>query len=230
MYLYIQEETESITRENAVVGSVIFCKMKKSIDKREAREYSKKHPKSYNIKSYSTNLYYTKRDNGGVTMGKKEETPKTLKDFREATMELDNIYSMFPKSCGLSEAEYWSLLLIYEGVVTQSQISERLFLSRQTLNSAFKQLRKKGLVILEPYEENQRSKQAFLTDAGKAYVEEYVLQMHRIEENAWKQMSEEEQMLLTETTRKFSDLIRKELEVSKANMMRSSSEGLRPQP
>ena len=115
-------------------------------------------------------------------------------------------------------------------LTTLQREANRLFLSRQTLNSAFKQLRKKGLVILEPYEENQRSKQAFLTDAGKAYVEEYVLQMHRIEENAWKQMSEEEQMLLTETTRKFSDLIRKELEVSKANMMRSSSEGLRPQP
>lgn len=42
-------------------------------------------------------------------------------------MELDNLYSVFPKSCGLSEAEYWSLLLIYEGIATQSQISDRAF-------------------------------------------------------------------------------------------------------
>ena len=97
-------------------------------------------------------------------MDKNSETPKTLTAFREATMELDNLYSLFPKFCGLSEAEYWSLLFIYEGIVTQSQISDQLFLSRQTLNSAFKQLRKKGLIRLEPYEDNQRSKQAFLTD------------------------------------------------------------------
>mgnify|MGYP006068317411 FL=1 len=71
-------------------------------------------------------------------MDRKEESLKTLTAFREATMELDNVYSLFSKSCGLSEAEDWSLLLIYEGAVTQSQISSQLSLSRQTLNSAFK--------------------------------------------------------------------------------------------
>lgn len=161
-------------------------------------------------------------------MKRDAEGPKILTEFREATMELDNIYSVFPKSCGLSEAEYWSLLLIYEGVVTQSQISNQLFLSRQTLNSAFKQLRKKGLVRLEPYEENQRSKQAFLTDAGKLFVEKNVLRMHRVEESAWQQMSGEEQVALIELIRKFSELIRKELK--KSDTMQCSSEGLRPQP
>ena len=161
-------------------------------------------------------------------MKRDAEGPKTLTEFREATMELDNIYSVFPKSCGLSEAEYWSLLLIYEGVVTQSQISNQLFLSRQTLNSAFKQLRKKGLVRLEPYEENQRSKQAFLTDAGKLFVEKNVLRMHRVEESAWQQMSGEEQVALIVLIRKFSELIRKELK--KSDTMQCSSEGLRPQP
>ncbi|HIX15930.1 MAG TPA: winged helix DNA-binding protein [Candidatus Hungatella pullicola] len=144
-------------------------------------------------------------------MDKNSETPKTLTAFREATMELDNLYSLFPKFCGLSEAEYWSLLFIYEGIVTQSQISDQLFLSRQTLNSAFKQLRKKGLIRLEPYEDNQRSKQAFLTDTGKPFVEKNVLQMHRIEERAWRQMSGEEQEALTKLTKKFCGLIQKEL-------------------
>ena len=115
-------------------------------------------------------------------MGKDLSKPETLESFREATMRMDNVYSRFSKICGLSDAEYWSLLMIYEGGATQSQISGQLFLSRQTLNSAFKQLRKKGLVRLEPYAENQRSKQAFLTDAGKEFVEKYVLQMHRLEE------------------------------------------------
>ena len=34
-----------------------------------------------------------------------------IEAFREATMELDNTYSLFYKACGLSEAEYWSLIL-----------------------------------------------------------------------------------------------------------------------
>ncbi len=147
-------------------------------------------------------------------MGQKESSAKTLAAFREATMELDNLYSHFPKSCGLSEAEYWSLLLIYEGIVTQSRISEQLFLSRQTLNSAFKQLQKKGLIRLEPYQDNLRSKRAFLTEAGKAFVEENVLRMHRVEERAWQHMSQEDQAVLTALIRKFSSCIRKELDDS----------------
>ena len=147
---------------------------------------------------------------------KQDPSPlKTLASFREATMELDNIYSMFSKSCGLSDAEYWSLLLMYEGAATQSQISAQLFLSRQTLNSAFKQLRKKGLVRLEPYEENQRSKRAFLTDAGRVFVEKYIVQMHQVEEKAWGQMDEAEQAMLTTLTRKFSGLIQQELKSTK---------------
>lgn len=147
-------------------------------------------------------------------MGQKESSAKTLAAFREATMELDDLYSRFPKSCGLSEAEYWSLLLIYEGIVTQSRISEQLFLSRQTLNSAFKQLQKKGLICLEPYQDNLRSKRAFLTEAGKAFVEENVLRMHRVEERAWQHMSQEDQAVLTALIRKFSSCIRKELDDS----------------
>lgn len=133
--------------------------------------------------------------------------PEALESFREATMELDNTYSTFSKACGLTDNEYWSLLLIYEGVVTQSKISERLFLSRQTLNSAFKQLVKKGLVCLEAYEENQRTKQAFLTDNGIQFVEKHIVHMHQIEEKAWEMMSKEECATLTRLTRKYNSLV-----------------------
>ena len=152
-------------------------------------------------------------------MKQNSEIQTTLAAFREATWELDNTYTLFPKSCGLSEVEYWSLLLIYEGVATQSQVSERLFASRQTLNSAFKQLRKKGLIRLEPYEENQRSKQSFLTDIGRAFVEEHIMRMHRIEENAWKKLSSDEHNALIRLTKKISSLIQNEMEHSKINMV-----------
>lgn len=152
-------------------------------------------------------------------MKKEPASFNTLTAFREATMELDNVYSLFSKSCGLSDAEYWSLLLIYEGAATQSQISDQLFLSRQTLNSAFKQLRRKGLIQLVPYEENQRSKQAFLTDEGRTFVERHVVQMHQIEERAWQQMDEEERAMLTRLTQRFSHLIRQEFKFSKLDMV-----------
>lgn len=144
-------------------------------------------------------------------MSKDINLAKTLNEFRQATMEMDNVYSMFSKSCGLTEAEYWSLLLISDGVDTQSKISEKLFVSRQTLNSAFKQLLKKGFVQLVPIEGNQRSKQAVLTDSGRAFVNKYILNMRRSEENAWRSMHVKEREALTALTKKFSSLIKEEL-------------------
>lgn len=132
---------------------------------------------------------------------------KTLKIFRETTMELDRIYSMFSKSCGLSEPEYWSLLLIYEGVETQSKICEKLSLSRQTLNSAFKQLIKKELIYLEPYENNLRTKKTTLTEKGLRFVEKNILLMHSLEEQAWSKMTTEEQSKLSELSGKFRDYL-----------------------
>ena len=131
----------------------------------------------------------------------------TLRAFRETTMELDNLYSFFPKRCGLSEPEYWSLLLIYEGVVIQSKISEQLFLSRQTLNSAFRQLVRKDLVNLEPFENNQRTKKATLTPKGRRLVEEQIMNMHRIEEQAWERLDAGERETLAGLTRKFADVL-----------------------
>ena len=130
-----------------------------------------------------------------------------LKDFRETTRELDNLYSVFPKSFGLSEPEYWSLLLIYEGVVTQSRISRQLFLSRQTLNSAFKQLVKKQLIVLETFEDNQRTKRAVLTAKGSELAEKLAVRMHQVEKKAWENLEKEEQELLTRLTRKYADAL-----------------------
>lgn len=130
-----------------------------------------------------------------------------LKDFRETTRELDNLYSVFPKSFGLSEPEYWSLLLIYEGVVTQSRISRQLFLSRQTLNSAFKQLVKKQLIVLETFEDNQRTKRAVLTAKGSELAVKLAVRMHQVEKKAWENLEKEEQELLTRLTRKYADAL-----------------------
>lgn len=67
--------------------------------------------------------------------------------FQKAIMKLHQIYSMLPTMCGVSKAEYWSLLLVQAGFLTQRQISKQLSLSPQTLCSAFKQLQEKNWYI-----------------------------------------------------------------------------------
>ena len=131
----------------------------------------------------------------------------SLAAFRAASMQFDAAYARFAKLCGLSETEYWSLLLVSEGAATQREICGKLSISPQTLNSAFKQLVGKGLVHLEPLEHNQRTKQIILTQAGKQFVEQNVARMHHIEEQAWQTLSPEEQESLTVLTRRFGALI-----------------------
>ncbi len=137
-----------------------------------------------------------------------------VSQFREATMELDQVHSLFSRACRLSEPEYWSLLLVYEGIRTQSEISAQLSMSRQTLNSAFRQLVKKGLIRLKIREGDLRSKQAFLTEDGKQFVETYIIRMHRLEEEAWLLLEEEERAALVAATGKYSGLLRELLQNS----------------
>lgn len=145
-------------------------------------------------------------------MGRNDYDANNLIAFREVLMEFDAVYAKFAKNCGLSETEYWSLLLISEGVITQSEISEKLSLSRQTLNSAFRQLIKKGLLHLETLENNQRVKKAILTMEGQEIVNKNIVKMRRLEEKAWKSMTEEEREALIGLIRKYSSLVEDALE------------------
>ena len=132
------------------------------------------------------------------------EKATSLDALNEAFMELDHAYDKLAKSCGLSEPEYWSLVLIRHGVETQREISERLALSPQTVNSAFKLLLKKGLVRLEPYTHDQRSKRAVLTEDGRAFVAEHIVRLEMVEARAWDTLSAEEQSALSYLLRRFS--------------------------
>lgn len=135
-----------------------------------------------------------------------------LETFRDEYKDLESVYATFSKMCGLSEAEYWSLLMIHEGVTTQRDISERLSLSRQTVNSAFSQLVKKELIYLKTVENNLRTKRAFLTESGTLFVERYVITMHGIEEEVWHMMKAEERTQLTKLIRKYKELMKEALQ------------------
>lgn len=132
--------------------------------------------------------------------------------FREASMELDAAYSLFAKTCGLSVTEYWSLLLVSQGIRTQSELSAHLSISKQTLNSAVMLLKRKGLISLGPSESSQRVKIILLTGAGRQFIKEHISLMHQTETRAWESLSAEEQVTLTKLTQKFCTLLISALE------------------
>ena len=137
----------------------------------------------------------------------------TIEALNEAIKEVGRAYDLLAKAGGLSDPEFWSLDLIYHGAQTQREIAERLYLSPQTLNSAFKLLVKKGLVELTPFPHDQRSKRAALTAAGRAFVEEKVLPLEGVEAKAWAMLAPEEQAALVGLTRRFGGALRRCLQL-----------------
>lgn len=175
------------------------------------------------IRKYDFRLYRRKGDDA---MRPSPDPDTRLSSFRDASMEFDSVYGLLARSCGLSGTEYWALVLIREGVVTQREISEQLSLSRQTLNSAFKLLIKKGLIRLEPLEHDQRSKRAILTQAGARYVETTIARTRCLEEQAWQALTEEDQAALIRLTRQYSAALRCALRSQETQVDTCSSEDL----
>lgn len=141
----------------------------------------------------------------------KESDSGRLKVFRETYKDLEGIYDIFPKLCGLSGTEYWALSMINEGVTTQYGICQRLTLSRQTVNSAFRQLRKKGLIRLEAMDDNLRVKQVYLTESGKALIEKEISHMHELEGEVWQMLEEDEKEELIRLLCKYKTLLSQKL-------------------
>lgn len=147
-----------------------------------------------------------------------------LKIFRNTYKDLEGFYDTFPKLCGLSGAEYWALSMIYEGITTQHAICEQLSLSRQTINSAFKQLKKRGFIYLEAMDNNLREKKVYLTEKGKKFVEEQLTYIHKLEENVWDKMDIDERNLLIKFLYKYKTLLAEVLKNYKENLNNSSED------
>lgn len=136
----------------------------------------------------------------------------SIEAYRAAYKDTESIFAKLSKSCNLSDAEYWALLMIREGAETQRDICEQLSMSKQTIHSAFKQLIKKDLVRLETVENNLRTKRIILTEHGKAFMKEYVDSVLEIEEKIWYKMNAEERIALTVLTQKYNALLKTELQ------------------
>lgn len=131
--------------------------------------------------------------------------------FQKTIMKLRQIYSVLPTMCGVSKAEYWSLILVQAGFLTQRQIGKQLSISPQTLCSAFKQLQEKNLVHLYSSQENQRIKQIVLTLEGIQFVKNKLDPVQQVERGAWESLADDEKALLIRLLHKYIDLLENEL-------------------
>ena len=142
-----------------------------------------------------------------------ELSAKGLSIYNQFWMELEELYSAYAKGCGLSNCPFWIFYLLHEDkkIYTQKDLSEKLSLSRQTVNSALKSLREEGLIELVPLPGQRKNKQVVLTPAGSELVQKIIVPIREVEQRAFKNLNEEEQERLLDLTRKYIEFFRKEI-------------------
>lgn len=84
--------------------------------------------------------------------------------------ENNEIYHHLARHFGLSDTAFWILYTLREqgGCVSQSQLCGELFLSKQTIHSALKQLEQGGFLQLENVPNNRKNKLVRVTPPGEA--------------------------------------------------------------
>lgn len=128
----------------------------------------------------------------------KQDSYKLLARFNSLYKEMDDVYHSLARHFGLSDCALWILYTMKEtqDPLTQSRLCEILSLSKQTVNSALKNLETTGYIKLEPVTGNHKSKQILLTDTGNRFTERTIDQVMSIERQAFEQFSAEEQAVL----------------------------------
>lgn len=126
--------------------------------------------------------------------------------------EEDELYRRLARYSGLSEAAFWILYTVelVSEPVTQAEVCGYLSLSKQTINSALKQLEQMGHIRLTGGP--GRKKYLQLTETGQALSRRAIGPVLALEERAFLGLTEEERASLLALECKYLSLLLRESE------------------
>ncbi len=144
----------------------------------------------------------------GDTMNN-DEIHLQLKELNTILKETDAIYSKLARQIGLSDCGFWLMYSIREadGKCTQRELCDQWIMSKQTVNSALKNLEKNGYITLTSSEMDKRSKYIKLTDKGIHFAKETIDIVFKLEQLAFQKMSPTERATMIKTAQKYQELL-----------------------
>lgn len=148
----------------------------------------------------------------------------SLVDFDRMLNGLDRIYSEFARTCGFSDCAYWMLVdtSAAGGSVAVSRLTSEWFYSKQTINSAIKTLRARGLATLEFAEGSRKNKVVRLTEEGVRFAKRYALPAQKAEQQAFEALEPWEQREIMRLIGKFSQVLGDECDAFKQHIAAES--------
>lgn len=126
--------------------------------------------------------------------------------------ENNEIYHRLARHFGLSGTAFWILYTLREmgGSVSQSQLCGELFLSKQTIHSALKQLEQGGFLQLENLPNNRKNKLVRVTPQGEQLLCQVADPVFAMEERAFLRLSPQQRQALLELDEALLNALRQE--------------------
>ena len=134
------------------------------------------------------------------------DLPRQLELLNQNDKILDDMYHNYAAQLNLSYT--W----VQGDGCTQKDICEFWSFTKQTVNSALKSLEQKDYIRLLPMEENRKSKQILLTDAGRIIASKIIPPLVKAETISFQQLSKEERQALVSLSQKRTALLQNEME------------------
>lgn len=138
-----------------------------------------------------------------------------LRVFNNLYKENNEVYHSLARRCGLSDSAFWIMYTLREQgrPLRQVELCSELCLSKQTVNSALKNLEAAGYIRMQSVPENRRNKEIHLTEEGIALAVRTVDVVFEVEKNAFLHLEEEERAGLLALERKHLTALRREADL-----------------
>ena len=140
-----------------------------------------------------------------------EKLNELLMDFNKINKECDELYHKVASKMGISDSAFSIFYTLYDlgDGCLQKDVCYEFFANKQTVNSSIRKLEQEGYVYLK--QGRGRDKHIFLTQAGKQFVETYIVPVVQKEKAAFTALKEEEQKELVRLANLYMESLRAEL-------------------
>ena len=158
----------------------------------------------YNLNHYEENVLNYSGTKSYREVFMKNEFSE-LKRYSYLTSEIDAAYHEAALKCGLADSAMRILYArcLHGEVCGLGEVISLSGISKQTVNSALRNMEREGVLKLEPEKEGSRRKKVILTGKGKALVQNTVLKVFRIENEVFASWTEEERELYLKLTQRY---------------------------
>ena len=136
-----------------------------------------------------------------------------LLKFNTIFKENDDIYHRMADQFGLSDSAFWILYTLRESAIpiTQKQLCESIYMSKQTINSALKSLERNGFITLATGKDRRR-KFLVLTDSGQELTSQTVDRVIEQEQLAIASMGQESMEQFLSLFRTYTNALKQQFQ------------------